>query len=50
MTTTEKQKELFNKIILGLDKVYENLIEFKKQKKTELVVIKDGKIVKIKPE
>ena len=49
MTTSEKQIELYNKILLGLEKVYEKLIEFKKQKKTDLVVMKDGKIVKIKP-
>ncbi|EOR95415.1 hypothetical protein ADIARSV_1416 [Arcticibacter svalbardensis MN12-7] len=50
MNTDEKQIELRNKIMLGLDKAYEKLIEFKKYKKTELVVMKDGKIVKIKPE
>lgn len=50
MTTIEKQIELRDKILVGLDKVYEKLIEFKKLKKTELVVIKDNKIVKIKPE
>jgi hypothetical protein len=49
MTTVEKQIELRNKILLGLEKVYEKLIEFKKQKNTELVVMKDNKIVKIKP-
>jgi hypothetical protein len=50
MTTVEKQIELKDKILIGLEKVYERLIEFKKQKNTELVVIKDNKIVKIKPE
>jgi hypothetical protein len=50
MTTVEEQKKLFDKISLGLEKTYEKLIEFKKQKGTELVVIRDGKIVKIKPE
>ena len=50
MTTVEKQLELKDKILLGLEKVYEKLIEFKKLKKTDLVVIKDNKIVKIKPE
>jgi hypothetical protein len=49
MTTTEKQAELYNKILLGLEKVYEKLIEFKKQKKSELVVMQDNKIVKVKP-
>lgn len=50
MTTVKKQIELKDKILLGLEKVYEKLIEFKKQKKTELVVIKDNKIIRIKPE
>ena len=50
MTTVEKQLELRDKILIGLEKVYEKLIEFKKQKKTELVIMKDNKIVRIKPE
>lgn len=50
MTTVEKQIELKDKILIGLEKVYERLIEFKKQKNSELVIIKDNKIVKIKPE
>ena len=50
MTTVEKQIEFRDKIILGLEQVYEKLIEFKKQKKTEIVIMKDNKIVKIKPE
>lgn len=50
MTTVEKQTELRDNILLGLEKVYEKLIEFKKQKKTDLVVMKDNKIVRIKPE
>ena len=50
MTSVEEQIELKNKILLGLEKVYEKLIAFKKQKNTELVVMKDNKIVRIKPE
>lgn len=50
MTTVEKQIELKDKILIGLEKVYERLIEFKKQKNSELVIIEDNKIVKIKPE
>ncbi len=49
MTTTEKQTELYNNILLGLEKVYEKLIEFKKQKNSELVIMQDNKVVKIKP-
>ena len=50
MTTIEQQIELRDKIIKGLEKVYDKLIEYKKQKNSELVVIRDNKIVKIKPE
>ncbi len=49
MTTVEEQIELRDKILLGLEIVYERLIEFKKQKNTELVM-RNNKIVKIKPE
>ncbi|MBX2953622.1 MAG: hypothetical protein KF870_14020 [Leadbetterella sp.] len=50
MTKAEIQIEKHDKILSGLDKVYERLIEFKKMKNSELVVLKDGKIVRIKPE
>ncbi|MGB3465470.1 MAG: hypothetical protein WBA74_09370 [Cyclobacteriaceae bacterium] len=50
MTERDKQIELRDKILVGLEKVYEKLIEFKKERNSELVVMKDGKIVKIKPE
>jgi hypothetical protein len=50
MTATEKHTDEKNKILKGLEKVYEKLIEFKKAKKSELVIIRDKKIVKIKPE
>lgn len=50
MTTVEKQIELRDKILFGLEKAYEKLIEFKKQKKTDLVIIQEDKIVRIKPQ
>lgn len=50
MTTIKKQIELRDKILVGLDKAYEKLIEFKKQKKSELVIMKDNKVVRIKSE
>ena len=46
---TEKLKELRNRILTGLDLVYDRLLEFKRQKKSELVVLKDGQIVYVKP-
>jgi hypothetical protein len=50
MTTIEIQIEEKDKILKGLEKVYEKLIEFKKAKNSQLVVMRDNKIVKIKPE
>lgn len=38
------------KILAGMDKVYEKLLEFKKQKNSDLVILKDDKIVRIKPD
>ena len=50
MTTIEIQLEEKTKILKGLEKVYEKLLEFKKAKNSELIVLRDNKIVKIKPE
>ncbi|MEL6558931.1 MAG: hypothetical protein AAFQ94_12155 [Bacteroidota bacterium] len=50
MTERDKQIELKDKIVKGLDKVYERLIAFKKEKNSELVIMRDGKIVKVKPD
>lgn len=49
MTTKEKQMELRDKIVLGLEIAYERLIEFKKEKNSVLVIMKGDKIVKVKP-
>lgn len=37
------------KILKGLEKAYEKMIEFKKEKNSKIVIIQDNKIVKIKP-
>lgn len=50
MTAFEKSIEQRNKILLGLEEAYARLLEFKKQKNSVLVIIKDNKIVKVKPE
>ena len=39
-----------NKILRGLEIAYKKMLEFKKQKKSELVILRDEKIVRIKPE
>ncbi len=50
MTTPEQQIELFNKIQKALDTIYDKVVEFKKLKGTDIVIMQDGKIVRIKPE
>ncbi len=50
MTKKDKQIEFRDKIVKGLEIVYERLLEFKKEKNSVLVVMKGDKIVKIKPE
>lgn len=42
--------ELSNKIIEGLEKTYEKLVEFKRYKKTPLVISRNGEILEIPPE
>lgn len=49
MTAKDKQIELKEKILKGLEKVYDKMVEFKKEKNSEIVVMKGDKIVKIKP-
>ncbi len=49
MTIIDIQLEEKNKILKGLEKAYEKLLEYKKLKNSELVVLRDNKIVKIKP-
>lgn len=45
-----KRSETQEKIVKALELVYENLIKFKKEKNSPLVVMRDGKIVRIKAE
>jgi len=49
LKTIEIQNKKKNEILKGLEKVYEKLLEFKKSKNSELVVLRNNKIVKIKP-
>jgi hypothetical protein len=42
--------EFRDKILKGLEISFQRLLEFKKQKNSPLVVVRDGKIVKIKVE
>lgn len=49
MTIIEIQQQEKIKILKGLEKAYERLLEFKKAKNSELVIMKDHKIVRVKP-
>ncbi len=49
----DKNKEIIDKrkkIISGLEKSYQKLVEFKKYKKSPLIIAKEGKIIEIEPE
>jgi hypothetical protein len=48
---SEKQfLELENKILTGLKLTYVRLIEFKKRKKTNLVIQRNDEVIRVKPE
>ena len=46
-TELNRKREL---IIKGLEKAYQKMIEFKKSKKTSVVISKNGKVVEINPD
>jgi hypothetical protein len=48
MTIIEIQSEEKMKILQGLEKAYEQLLAFKRLKGSELVILRDNEIVKIK--
>jgi hypothetical protein len=49
MMKEHKRTSNQKKILEGMDKVYEKLIEFKRKMNSELVILKDEKIVRVKP-
>ncbi|WP_298764406.1 hypothetical protein [uncultured Polaribacter sp.] len=50
MKTKDKQIVFKEKVLKGLEKVYEKMVEFKKEKNSEIVIMEGNEIVKIKPE
>lgn len=48
MTTIKEQEELTEKIVKGLDKAFNKLVESKKQADTDLVIMRDNVIVRLK--
>jgi imidazolonepropionase-like amidohydrolase len=49
MGTKEQLKEERDKIVKGLEETYRKLIEYKKQKKSPMIVVRNGKIVAVDP-
>ena len=49
MMKAHKRTSNQKRILEGMDKVYEKLIEFKRKMNSELVILKDEKIVRVKP-
>jgi len=50
MTKDEEFLDLKKKILFGMKKTFENVLEFKRKKNSELVIMRNGEIVKVKPE
>lgn len=46
---TYKRTPNQKRILEGMEKVHEKLIEFKRKMNSELVIIKDDKIIRVKP-
>ncbi|WP_375584847.1 hypothetical protein [Cyclobacterium xiamenense] len=49
MGTKEQLKEERDKIVKGLEETYRRLIEYKKEKKSPMIVVRNGKIVAVDP-
>lgn len=49
MRTKEQLKEERDRIVSGLEETYRRLVEYKKQKKSPMVVLRDGKIEAVDP-
>jgi hypothetical protein len=50
MKIDEELKIERDKIVKGLERAYEKVVAFKKEKNTPMVVSRNGKIVEIQPE
>ena len=50
MDKKNELKEKRKKIVAGLEKSYQKLVEFKRYKKSPLVIAKNGEILEIAPE
>ena len=50
MEKKAESKDQTAKLIEGLEKAYEKLVEFKRYKKSPLIVSRNGEIIEISPE
>jgi len=49
MTPEEYHEDLRKKVLKGLKLAYQNMVKFKKEKNSVIVVMREGKIVHLKP-
>lgn len=49
MAKKKEEDELTNKILRGLDKSYKDLLEYKRRNNEDLIVLRNNRIVRIKP-
>lgn len=49
MATKEQLKEERDKIVKGLEETYRRLVEYKKQKNSPMIVLRNGEIVEVDP-
>ena len=49
MATKQQLKEERDKIVKGLEETYRRLVEYKKQKNSPMVVLRNGEIVELDP-
>jgi len=49
MTPEQYHEDLRNKVLEGLKLAYQNMVKFKKEKNSVIVVMREGKIVHLKP-
>jgi hypothetical protein len=50
MNSIKKSEEIRDKIIKGLSNSFQKLLEYKKSINGELIIMKDNKIISVKPE
>ena len=49
MSARDQLKEERDKIVKGLEETYKRLVEYKKQKNSPMIVVRNGKIVALDP-